>query len=217
MKTTRIPSFRATVLITVLVVLAALRSAHATAPANAVPVIRIQGASLSMAIDILARQSQLNYILDPHLSDNSQSVSFMWTNITARDGLNRLLKEHGLELIENPATTVARIAPRNLHIKPVDAALVGRDDDAPAVPIISMMSAPLDQAIQMLADQAKLKIVLEEGTLSSQAGQPTPMVSFRWENLTARQALAALLDCYDLTLVESPDTAVIHIKSKAKN
>ena len=40
-------------------------------------------------------------------------------------------------------------------------------------------------------------------------------VSCRWEKVTARQALAALLDNYDLILIEPPGTSVARIAFKA--
>jgi len=185
---------------------------------NNVPLIQVNDAPLYQIIDLLARQSGINYIFDPRTSaDAAPLVNFSWTNITARAALDRLLKEHDLELIENPSTTVARIAPRNLHVKPVNPALVGNDTNN-AIPIVQMRDAPLDQAIKSLAGQARLKITFDEGLFKDPDSRPfqLPVVSIRWQNLTPRQALIALLDCYELTLVEGPDTATIQIKSKAR-
>src|SRR6185295_11477893 len=93
-----------------------------------VPTIMMTDATLSQAIELLARQSEINYIVDPKVSfEGVPYVNFRWENLTARQGLERLLKERDLVLVENPATTVARIAPRSLNVKPVDAALVGND------------------------------------------------------------------------------------------
>jgi hypothetical protein len=41
-------------------------------------------------------------------------------------------------------------------------------------------------------------------------------ISIRWENITARQALAALLDNYDLVLIEEPGAASARITLKSR-
>ena len=52
-----------------------------------------------------------------------------------------------------------------------------------------------------------------------QNGQPNPEpdLSLRWEHVTARQALLALLDNYGLQLVENPKTAIAKITIKQPN
>lgn len=195
------------------------------APGPVIPTISMQNSPISQAIDILARQAGLNYILDPQSDPASRIpggkatiVSFEWENISARDALDRLLKEHDLVLVENPVTSVARIAPASLRIKPVDAAQLGHDTNA-VVPIISMSYATLDAAIQSCADQLHQKIVLDEAVQKGPDGREVqlPMVSFRWHQLTARQALVALLDNYGLTMVEDSTTSTLRIGPKPKN
>ena len=198
---------------------------------SAIPTIQMTDAPLGQAVDLLARQSELNYILDPTVSfDRSSPLNFRWTNVTARTALARVLKEHDLDLVESPATTVARIAPHKLHVKPVDPALVGGDTNIVAhypvgsdtnealIPVIIMTDAPLDQAIKLLANEAHIKIIFDEGlsTWMDRHILQWPPVSFRWKKLTTRQALVALLDCYDLTLIEDPATHLTHIKAKPK-
>ncbi len=184
------------------------------------------GASLSQAVELLARESGINYIISPKVSaEGIPPLNFKWTNITARAALERVLKEHDLALIDDTATTVARIEPADLHGKPVDPALVGNDtntvEGAPStngvVPVIMMTEAPLSQAIDLLSRESQLNVSFDPQSFGNRAGQDflsTP-VSFRWKNLTARQALVAILDCYDLTLVQSPASSNIIIKAKA--
>lgn len=184
-----------------------------TGPNATVPVIQMTDVPLSMAVDLLARQSELNYTVDCRVPFDRALVNIRWTNITARAALDKVLKEHDLELIDNSATTVVRIAPRNLHIKPIDPALVSNDTNA-AVAVIQLTDAPLDQAITLLANQAHLKFESIESLINSRDGHVVPVVSFRWKNLTPRQALVALLDSYDLTFVEDPSTHELRIKVK---
>jgi hypothetical protein len=185
----------------------------------------MQNVPLRQAIDLMAREAGLNYILDPHLDGASRIagskatfVSFEWKNISARDAVDRLLKEHDLVLVENSVTSVARIGPVSLHIKPVDAAELGNDTNA-VVPIILMMDAPLDIAIQHCADQLHQKITLDEAVRKGPDGREAelPVVTFRWHQLTARQALVALLDDYGLTMVEDSATSTLHVGPKPKN
>lgn len=216
MKNTTILSAHAQALFAVLIVIGLACPSNAqdnSGPNAIVPVIQMTDVPLSMAVDLFAKQSELNYMVDSSVSFERTLVNIRWTNITAKAALDKVLKEHDLEFIENPATTVVRIAPRNLHIKPVDPALVSNDTNA-AVAIIQMTDAPLDQAITLLANQAHLKFGSVEGLINLRDGHFVPVVSFRWKNLTPRQALVALLDCYDFTLAEDPSTHEFRIKAK---
>ncbi len=190
------------------------------------------GASLLQAIERLAGESGINYIVSPKVSSEGVPLlNFKWTNIAARAALERVLKEHDLALIENPATTVARIEPAALNGKPVDPDLVGNDtnivnsdfkstEGSPntngVVPVIMMTEAPLNQAVDLLSRESQLSVSFDPQSFGNRAGQDllsTP-VSFSWKNLTARQALVAILDCYDLTLVQSPGSPNVIIKVK---
>lgn len=216
MKNTTMLSVHAQALFAVLIVIGLACPSNAqenSGPNATVPVIQMTDVPLSMAIDLFAKQSELNYMVDSSVSFDRALVNIRWTNITARAALDKALKEHDLELIDNPPTTVVRIAPRNLHIKPVDPALVGNDTNA-AVPVIQMTDAPLDRAITLLANQAHLKFGSVESLINLRDGHFVPVVSFRWKNLTPRQALVALLDCYDFTMVEDPSTHEFRIKAK---
>jgi hypothetical protein len=68
------------------------------------------------------------------------------------------------------------------------------------IPLIEMENVLLPDAIRQLARQAHLNILLDprlsEPPLSRLA------VTIRWQDVTAREALVALLDNYGLILVE---------------
>ena len=83
-----------------------------------------------------------------------------------------------------------------------------------------MEDVPLNVAISNLATQAQLNVILDPeladpsvGGLDKVRAQPT--VSIRWEKVSARQALAALLDNYDLVMVRDPAESINRIKIKA--
>jgi len=93
-----------------------------------IPKIVMDDVPLRDAIVNLAREAELNYILDPRIpwagppgriQKGEPSISATWTNITATDALTITLRRYKLELIPNPATTIARIAPIDRAVKPV--------------------------------------------------------------------------------------------------
>jgi type II secretory pathway component GspD/PulD (secretin) len=87
------------------------------------------------------------------------------------------------------------------------------------IPLIVMDDVPLTDAIKNLARQAGLNYVLDPKVSFGQAGPdgrpvPQPSVSIRWENVTAAQALNALLSTYNLQLVEDPKSKIARVTVK---
>src|SRR5262249_48113665 len=84
-----------------------------------IPLIQFQDVQLTTAIENLARQAKLNYILDPklgygQLDERGQpkpqpNISIRWENITAEQALLALLGTYGLQLVEDPKTKIARV------------------------------------------------------------------------------------------------------------
>ncbi|MGD0251241.1 MAG: hypothetical protein ABSC01_00930 [Verrucomicrobiota bacterium] len=88
------------------------------------------------------------------------------------------------------------------------------------IPIIEMQDVPLTTVIENLARVAHINYLLDPQTGYDQPDQngqikPEPTVSVRWENITAREALLALLNKYDLQLVEDPKSNVARITIKS--
>ena len=87
------------------------------------------------------------------------------------------------------------------------------------IPLIVMDDVPLTDAIRNLARQAKLNYMLDPKIGFGQAGPdgkvvPQPSVSIRWENITAEQALNALLNNYSLQLVEDSKSKIARVAIK---
>src|ERR1041385_1998507 len=87
------------------------------------------------------------------------------------------------------------------------------------IPLIVMDDVPLTDAIKNLARQARPNYMLDPKISFGQPGpngQPTPQpsVSIRWENVTAEQALNALLNNYSLQLIEDPKTKIYRVTVK---
>jgi hypothetical protein len=133
--------------------------------------------------------------------------------VTAQAALSALLKEHSLTMVTNPATTVTRIAPANLSVKPVPTSQVGTNTGS-VIPLLVMDSVSLTEAVTKLASAASLAVSLDP-ELSATALDAQGTVSFRWERITGRQALAALLDNYDLVMIEDPATSAARITQKS--
>jgi general secretion pathway protein D len=84
------------------------------------------------------------------------------------------------------------------------------------IPLIVMDDVPLTDAIKNLARQAGLNYILDPKVAFGQPGPdgrpiPQPSVSIRWENVTAVQALTALLGTYNLQLIEDPKSKIARV------
>jgi len=91
--------------------------------------------------------------------------------------------------------------------------------NAVTVPLIVMDEVPLTDAIKNLARQANINYMLDPKINFGQPGPdgrpiPQPNVSIRWENISAGQALNALLNNYSLQLVEDTKTKIARISTK---
>jgi type II secretory pathway component GspD/PulD (secretin) len=88
-----------------------------------------------------------------------------------------------------------------------------------AIPLIVMDDVPLTDAIKNLARQAGLNYILDPKVSFGSIGPdgkavPQPNVSIRWENVSAAQALNALLGTYNLQLVEDPKSKIARVTVK---
>ncbi len=95
----------------------------------------------------------------------------------------------------------------------------GTNTTSVVIPLIVMDDVPLTDAIKNLARQAGLNYMLDPKIGYGQPGPdgkptPQPSVSIRWENVTAEQALNALLNNYSLQLIEDPKTKIARVTIK---
>ncbi len=184
---------------------------------------------LSCAISNLARQANLNYILDPRASSASigpakwlmpeTSVTCRWTNAAPESALEQLLREHSLRMVTNVATRVVRIVPLRQFAEPT---LVSgtKNDTNPVIPVVLLKYAPMRFIIDELGKKAGLEISLDPDLPIPTSGPPeltigTSVVSVYWESIRPRQALFALLDACDLAITEHPGaSSTIIVKRK---
>jgi hypothetical protein len=69
------------------------------------------------------------------------------------------------------------------------------------IPLIEMQDVRLPDAIRQLASKGRLNVILDPRLTAPPFNQMT--VSLRWENVAAKEALTALLDNYDLVMIET--------------
>jgi len=118
-----------------------------------------------------------------------------------------------------PATTPAPDTNQPPTTAPAPAQNTGTPQPGAVIPLIVMDDVPLTDAIKNLARQAGLNYMLDPKIGFGQPGPDgkvvaQPSVSIRWENITAEQALNALLNNYSLQLVDDAKTHIARITIK---
>ncbi|HZF00798.1 MAG TPA: hypothetical protein VE344_02780 [Methylomirabilota bacterium] len=99
----------------------------------------------------------------------------------------------------------------------MDASLLGSNTNQ-IVPIV-FQEAPLDEALKNLIEQNHLNVVLDPKVSSyfdptDHTVHNAPAISIHWSKITARQAIVALCENYDLIIVKDSATGDIRIKPK---
>lgn len=195
----------------------------------------ISSTSLESAIRVLARQASVNCVFDPKLSVSSPEYptggilgeeleGIRFEHVTALQAFTWIIKEHGLKLVENPATPVVRITGLNEPERKNDGRVLGRDtNDVPHL-IHVEDRLPLRELIMKIAGQAGLKVTVD-ATIGVPGVLPNDELMRRTNNagvyvqldhVTARQALIALCDNYDLVMVKDSKTGGIRFKARGK-
>ena len=181
-----------------------------------IPMIRLESVKLETAIEVLARQAELNYILNSEIPN--RAITRLWKEMSAKTALTNLLAEHKLFLLENPVTTVAHISDVNRIDLRADAQWITADTNG-ILPLIQFRMVPLDVALTRLARDAKVKIAINPelsgaSPLPRQKPLADQVVSVRWTNLKRLQAMAALCENYGLVMVKDTATGAVRISPK---
>jgi hypothetical protein len=177
----------------------------------AIPMIVMEDVPLLDAIKNLARQAGINYIIAPDVIASLQpgpdgspaqrrTVTVRWENLTAAKALEKMLAEGKLVLVTNAESSIARVSKSNETRKPtgIDQA----SGSTNVIPLIVMDEVLLADALKNLARLSQLDLTLDPrlSDSGSDNGISRQTISIRWEGVSTRQALAALLDNYDLVL-----------------
>jgi hypothetical protein len=184
---------------------------------NIVPLIRFEDVPITTALENLAQQIPVNYILDPQLSYGmpdknwntkpEPDVNLSWQNITAAQAMVALCKNYGLAIIRDPATGVFFIRTQNHGVNFLDPSSLGSDTNI--VPLFEFRDVPLTVGMENLAKQTQVHCLVD-----FRGGNNEPVLNFRWERMTPRQAVIAVCENYDLTIVWDESTKSFQIKSR---
>ena len=184
----------------------------------------LSSTSLAEVIYTLTRQAGVNCTFDPQLFVRSPELTAglgdqdfedypTLQHVPAKQALPWVLKEHGLKMVQNPATpSVVRIMRLNDAERMNDGSLLGSDTND-VHDLIKTDNENSSVIIREIAGQAHLNVMVDTNVC---APPHCWLVSFRWEHITARQALIALCDNYDLVMVKDAKTGVIRFKLRDK-
>jgi type II secretory pathway component GspD/PulD (secretin) len=145
--------------------------AAASAPAAGIPLIQFQDVPLTTAIDNLARQAGINYILDPKVGygqpdEKGQikaqpSISIRWENLTAEQALTALITTYGLQIVDDPKSKIARITVKDpAAAEPLETRVIQLKYASPTNIIASVQTALTDKRSKVMADVRTSQLVV---------------------------------------------------------
>jgi len=135
-----------------------------------IPTIVMDEVPLTDAIKNLARQANLNYILDPKVTFGPPTpdgkipvpnISIRWENVTAEQALNTLLTTYGLQLVEDPKTKIARITVKDPAAPdPLESKIIQLKYASPSNMLFAVQTALVDKRSKVMADIRTSQLVL---------------------------------------------------------
>ena len=143
-----------------------------TGPPGTIPLINFNDVPITTAIDNLARQGGINYLLDPKIGyglpdANGQvkvepTLSIRWENITAENALLALLDNYGLQLIVDKHTGIDRIALKDPSAPPPLITRVVQLEYASVSNMVdAVQSAFTDKRSKVIADRRTSQLVVQ--------------------------------------------------------
>jgi hypothetical protein len=162
---------------------------------------------------LLALKAELEIQFDPGLAN--PMVNEKWKNVTARQALQALLDNHGWQITQLPGIPYVRIQVKDpnavgplrtrvnlLGNAQTNAAAAGGNE---VLPVVSSQEVKLQDFVRLLAGRAELNIQFQPELAN-------PMVNEKWENVTARQALQAVLDENGLQITQIPGNPILCVE-----
>ncbi len=142
-----------------------------TTAGEVVPLIVIDEAPLIEAVKTLARQANINFILDPRLTNPEPgpdgkapvppNVTIRFENVTAEDALVSVLETYALTMVRDPKTKVARITIKDPDALPPLVTRVTQLNYANPTNIVGVLTPTLvDKRSRVLADGRTRKLVI---------------------------------------------------------
>lgn len=152
------------------------------APAEVVPLIVIDEAPLIEAVKTLARQANINFILDPRLTNPEPgpdgtipvppNVTIRFENVTAEDALVSVLETYSLTMVRDPRTKVARITIQDpAALPPLVTRVVQLNYANPTNLVSVLVPTMVDKRSRVLADGRTRKLIIVATEKDQEAGE----------------------------------------------
>jgi type II secretory pathway component GspD/PulD (secretin) len=140
-------------------------------PANIIPLIQFQDVPLTTAIDNLARQASINYILDPKVGygqpdERGQikaqpNISIRWENLTAEQALHALITTYGLQLVTDSKTAISRVTVKDpAAAEPLVTKVIQLKFASPSNTVAAVQSVLTDKRSKVIADIRTSQLVV---------------------------------------------------------
>ncbi len=145
--------------------------AASNAAAAKIPLIEFREVMLTTAIDNLARQAGINYILDPKVGfgqpdERGQvkpqpNITIRWENLTAEQALNALIGTYGLQLVTDNKTGISRVTVKDpAAAEPLVTKVVQLKFASPSNMVASVMTVLGDKRSKVIADVRTSQLVV---------------------------------------------------------
>src|SRR6478609_268559 len=146
-------------------------TAHAAPTAPTIPLIQFQDVPLTTAIDNLARQASINYILDPKVGfgqpdERGQikaqpNISIRWENLTAEQALTALIGTYGLQLVTDNKTGISRVTVKDpTAAEPLVTKVIQLKFASPSNTVSAVMTVLTDKRSKVIADVRTSQLVV---------------------------------------------------------
>lgn len=146
-------------------------AAASPAAPGKIPLIEFREVMLTTAIENLARQAGINYILDPKVGfgqpdERGQvkaqpNISIRWENLTAEQALNALIGTYGLQLVSDAKTGISRVTVKDpAAAEPLVTKVVQLKFSSPSNMVASVQTVLVDKRSKVIADVRTSQLVV---------------------------------------------------------
>ncbi len=148
-------------------------TAATAAPAapGKIPLIEFREVMLTTAIDNLARQAGINYILDPKVGFGQPdergvvkaqpNITIRWENLTAEQALHALIGTYGLQLVTDTKTGISRVTVKDpAAAEPLVTKVVQLKFASPSNMVASVQTVLTDKRSKVIADIRTSQLVV---------------------------------------------------------
>ncbi len=136
-----------------------------------IPLIQFQDVPLTTAIDNLARQAGINYILDPKVGygqpdERGQiraqpNITIRWENLTAEQALNALITTYGLQLVPDTKTGISRVTVKDpAAAEPLHTEVIQLKFASPSNTVAAVATVLVDKRSRVIADVRTSQLVI---------------------------------------------------------